>query len=178
MKAKMTLTLIILLVILIIGCKQNTQNQEVKEAKIDIINDEFPVAQTEIKEVVDGIFKSIQNKDAEKLYSFHMYSPKFTAFSPGILRQGSKENEESEKKFISTISSFDYNLNDLKINVFGEVAIVTYHGDFEYTIGEEIKQMHTQTTLIFIKIDNTWKITHEHSSPRNTDQKNNKDKLN
>ena len=167
MKAKMTLTLILLFGILIIGCKQSLQNQKAGDTSIDIINDEFPEAQAEIKVIVDGIFKSIQAKDAEKLKSFHLYGPKFTAFAPGMLRQTSKENEEKERETINSLLSLDYNLNDLKINVFGEVAIVTYHGDFEFTFEEGTKQMHTQTSLIFVKTDAGWKLTHEHSSPRN-----------
>ena len=166
MKAKITLALIILSGILLVGCNQNKQNQKNTDKGIDIINDEFPDAQAEIKVIVDSIFKSIQNKDAESLKSFHLYGPKFTAFAPGMLRQGSKENEEKERQTINSISSLEYNLNDLKINVFGEVAIVTYHGDFEFTFETGSKQMHTQTTLIFVKTEAGWKLTHEHSSPR------------
>jgi len=166
MKAKITLALIILSGILIVGCNQNQQNEINIDKKVDIINDEFPEVQAEIKAVVDSIFKCLQNKDAESLRSFHLYGPKFTAFAPGMLRQGPKENEEKERETINSISSFEYNLNDLKINVFGEVAIVTYHGDFELTFETGSKQMHTQTSLIFVMTDTGWKLTHEHSSPR------------
>jgi ketosteroid isomerase-like protein len=166
MKANITLALIILSGLLIAGCNQNQQNQKNTDKGIDIINDEFPEAQVEIKAVLDSLFRSLQNKDAESLKSFHLYGPKFTAFAPGMLRQGSKENQEKERETINSISSFEYNLNDLKINVFGEVAIVTYHGDFEITIETGSKQMYTQTSLIFVKTDTGWKLTHEHSSPR------------
>ena len=73
MKTNITLTLIILSGILIVGCNQNQQDQKYTDKGIDIINDEFPVAQAEIKATVDSIFKSIQNKDAESLKSFHLY---------------------------------------------------------------------------------------------------------
>ena len=168
MKVKMTLTLILLFGVLIVGCKQNQQNQKDGYMRIDIVNDEFPETQAELKLIVDSLFRSIQDKDAERLKSFHLYGPKFTAFASGMLRQTSKENEEKERETINSISSFDYDLNDLKINVFGDVAIVTYHGDFEFTFDEGSKQMHTQTTLVFVKTDAGWKLTHEHSSPRNT----------
>jgi len=161
MKAKLTLTLIFLVGILNFGCKQKLQ-----EPNIDIVNEEFAEEQTKIEEVVYGIFTSIQDKDPEKLKSYHLYGPKFTAFASGMPRQGSKENEESEKKTINSIISLDYNLKDLKIAVYGEVAIVTYHGDFEFTFEEGSQQMHTQTTLIFVETEAGWKIAHEHSSPR------------
>ena len=169
MKAKITFALIFLSGILIAGCDQNQKSPKKADMSIDIINDDFPDAQAEIKVIVDNIFKSIQNKDAERLKSYHLYGPKFTAFAPGMLRQGSKENEEKERETINSISSFEYNLNDLKINVFGEVGVVTYHGDFEFTFETGNKQMHTQTSLIFVRTGTGWKLTHEHSSPRIVD---------
>ncbi|MDZ7692774.1 MAG: nuclear transport factor 2 family protein [Balneolaceae bacterium] len=56
---------------------------------------------------------------------------------------------------------------DLKIDVFGDVAVVTFHADFRPTIGDEIVQIWESTTLVFVKVDGAWKITHEHHSPLN-----------
>ena len=169
MKISITLSLTILFCIVFYGCKFSIQEQEISDLKIDIINDEFPEAQKEIRLTVDSLFNSIQMKDADKLKSFHLYGPKFTAFVPGMLRQGPKENEEGERNTINSISSFDYILNDLKISVFGDFAIVTYHGDFELSFDEDLKEMHTQTTLVFVMTEAGWKLTHEHSSPLNND---------
>jgi ketosteroid isomerase-like protein len=165
MKTRIKLPMVILLGILILGCNQNTQNQESEEIKKDIINEEFPEAQTEIKEVLDGIFQSIKDKDPDKLHSYHAYGPKFSDFSGGMPRKGSEENAERERKLVSSITSYDYHLNDLKIAVCGEVAIVSYHGDFNMVFGEETKQVKTTSTLVFVKTKNSWKIIHEHSSP-------------
>ena len=128
-------------------------------------------AQVEIKEVLDGIFKSIQDKDADKLISYHVYGPKFTEFSNGEPRFGSEVNEQNERGFVGAISGFDYELGDLKIDVFGDVALVTFHADFRPKMGEDIMQIWAQITLVFVKTDNTWKITHEHSSPLNKEEK-------
>ncbi|MCH8169641.1 MAG: nuclear transport factor 2 family protein [Bacteroidetes bacterium] len=157
MKTKLTLALIMIFGILITGCKQNEQ-------KIDIVNNEFPEQKAELQKVIDGIFKSFQDKDADKLISYHIYGPKFTEFRNDAPRFGSKENEEYERGFVGAISAFDYNLGNLKIDVFGDVAIVTFVADFRPTIANKVHQIWANVTLVFVKVNDTWKITHEHFS--------------
>ena len=165
MNTKLITILIFMLVAMTIGCNSRVKNQETEEMKMDLINEKFPEAQAEIKEVLEGMFQSIKDKNSDQLYSYHAYGPKFSDFSGGMPRKGSEENAENEKRMVSSMSSFDYQLNDLKIAVYGEVAIVSYHGNFRMVIGEETKQMKTTTTLAFVKTENSWKIIHEHSSP-------------
>ena len=52
MQANITLALIILSGILIVRCNQNQLNQKNTDKGIDIINDEFPEAQAELREIV------------------------------------------------------------------------------------------------------------------------------
>lgn len=132
---------------------------------VELINNPFPKAQAEIKATLDELFKSIQDKDADKLISFHVYGPKFTEFKDSKERVGSAENEAYERGLVDAISAFDYSLDDLKIDVFGEVAVITFHADFRPTIGGNVGQIRGGVTLIFVKVDNKWKITHEHFSP-------------
>ena len=166
MKTKLTLILLIVFSILLPSCEEK-EDIKTKETEIDLINNEFPEAQADIKEVLDGIFKSIQEKDADKLISYHVYSPKFTEFRAGEPRFGSEENEQYERGLVDAVSAFDYELGDLRIDVFGDVALVTFNADFRPTIGGDVVQIWEGATLVFVKIDNTWKITHEHFSPLN-----------
>ncbi|MBA2500787.1 MAG: nuclear transport factor 2 family protein [Chitinophagaceae bacterium] len=41
----------------------------------------------------------------------------------------------------------------------------TFHADFRPNIGGHISQIRSGVTLIFVRVDNKWKITHEHFSP-------------
>ena len=116
---------------------------------------------------MDGIFRSIQDKDADKLISYHVYGPKFTEFRDAAPRFTSGENEEFERGFVGAISGFDYELVDLQINVFGEVAVVTFINDFRPTMDDNVVQLWGQTTLVFVKTQDGWKITHEHHSAFN-----------
>jgi ketosteroid isomerase-like protein len=158
---------LLLFMLLISSCEEAHTQVIADESNVDIINDQFPEAQDEIKAVLDGIFKSLQEKDADKLISYHIYGPKFTEFRDAARRFNSEENEEHERGLIGAISGFDYNLGDLAINVFGDVAVVTFHADFRPTIGGDVVQIWELTTLVFVKVNGDWKITHEHHSPLN-----------
>jgi ketosteroid isomerase-like protein len=172
MKTKMIFTLIMIFGIVITGCKQ--KEEKVEEVKIDLINDEFPEAKKEVKSVLDSLFVSIQNREIDELLSYHLYSDKFTEFRDGLPRTGSSENEEYERQLINNISAFDYKLGNLKIDVFDKIAIVTFNADFRPTIGEDIVQLWRQGTIVFVKSKGAWKITHEHFSPMNVEDKENK----
>lgn len=167
MKTKSIITLLLVMVIIFASCKDDEEITGVKNGNNDIITNIFPESQLEIQEVLDGIFTSIQNKDADKLISYHVYGPKFTEFRDSAPRFGSAGNEEYERRFVAAISSFEYDLNDLKIDVFGDVAIVTFHADFRPVIEGNTIQIHGGVTLIFVTTEKGWKITHEHFSPLN-----------
>ncbi|HDS06060.1 MAG TPA: DUF4440 domain-containing protein [Bacteroides sp.] len=167
MKTKLTFLAMIIFSAVFSGCGQKNDNMIVEEQKIDIINDQFPESQAEIKNVLDGIFKSIQDNDADRLISYHVYGPKFTEFRDSEHRFNSADNEHYERGLVGAISGFDYDLGDLKIDVFGDVAVVTFHADFRPVIGGEVHQIWGSTTLVFVKVDGAWKITHEHHSPLN-----------
>ncbi|WP_047544973.1 YybH family protein [Psychroserpens sp. Hel_I_66] len=168
MRTKVFFVLVIIFGIVITGCKQTEEKAEVEdieEVKIDLINDEFPEEKKEVKAVLDSLFMSIQQRETEELLSYHLYSDKFTEFRDGLPRTGASENEEYERQLLKNISSFDYNLEDLKINIFDKVAIVTFNADFRPTIGENVVQLWRQGTIVFVKNDGVWRITHEHFSP-------------
>lgn len=169
MKSKMIFVWIMILGIVITGCKQKEAEVEVAEVKIDFINDEFPKAKEEVKAVLDSLFVSIQKRDIDELLSYHLYSDKFTEFRDGLARTGSTENEEYERQLIENISAFDYELDRLKIDIFDRVAIVTFNADFRPTIGENVVQLWRQGTIVFVKHNGVWRITHEHFSPMNVE---------
>jgi ketosteroid isomerase-like protein len=169
MKNKTT-GLLLVISISLMGFQPIEQKSDADEQKVDIVNDEFPEAKKEIMQTLDGIFKSIQDGDADKLISYHAYGPKFTEFRDAAPRFNSAENEEFERGFVGAISAFDYELVDLQINVFGEVAVVTFLNDFRPTIGGDVVQIWGQVTLVFVKTQSEWKITHEHHSALNREE--------
>ncbi len=139
--------------------------QQCKPVDRDIVNEPFLEDQAAVTKILDDIYKSGQAKDLEKLASFHLYGPKFTEFKDGMPRGNAEQNEKGEKEIFSAISNLKYDLRDLKVNVFGDMAIATFHGHFEGDMGENHLTMQLQSTLVFAKTNNTWKIVHEHFSP-------------
>ena len=123
-------------------------------------------AEAEVAETLTAIFTAIDQKEINTLLAFHAYGPAFTDFKDGLPRMGSAGNEASERALVDMISSFDYDLNDLQIDILsGTVAKVTFHADFRPTIqGVEYRQL-AQGTLNFLKLKGEWKIIHEHLSP-------------
>ncbi|MEE9364009.1 MAG: nuclear transport factor 2 family protein [Cellulophaga sp.] len=149
-----------------VGCSSCSKDDDTPEKQSpDILNDTFLESQAEIKQTVIDLFTSVQKLDADALISYHIYTPEFTHFKNESLRGYSTENEKGEHDFMALISEFEYDLNDLKINVFGDVAISTFHADFRPTINGNVFQIIEQATVVWIKVDGAWKITHEHFPP-------------
>ena len=166
MKTKLAFALILIFGILITGCKQKEQNIEIEEAKIDILNDDFPEAKQEVKKTMDSIAKSAQDGDVVKLISFHAYGPKFTEFKDGEPRNDGEENEKYERNVFGSVSEIlKFDMNDMKIAVYGDVANVTLHTDFHLKFGEDLAVVNEQMTLLFVKAKAGWRIVHEHHSP-------------
>ena len=172
MKSKMTFVLIMIFGIVITGCKQKEEKVEVVEVKIDLINDEFPEAKKEVMETYDAIVQSIKEGDIERLISLHAYSPKFTEFKNGELRNGGEANETYERNIFSSVTEVvKFDSNDFKIAVYGDVANVTFHSDFHFKFGEDLVVVNDQITLLFVKTENGWKLVHEHHSPLKKEEK-------
>jgi len=134
--------------------------------KLDLINNEFPDEKAEVMKTFGAIAKSIKDGDIDKLISFHAYSPKFTEFKDGALRNGGKANEEYERKVFGSVTEVvKFDANDLKIAVYGDVANLTFHSDFQLKFGEDLVVVNNQITLLFVKTNNGWKLVHEHHSP-------------
>ena len=159
MKTRLTLALI-----MISGLLINASGQ--KKQKVDLINDEFPEAQQEVMETFGAIAQSIKDGDIDKLISFHAYGPKFTEFKDGAPRNGGEANEAYERNLFGSVTEVvKFDAKDLKIAVYGDVANLTFHSDFQLKFGEDLVVVNDQITLLFVKTPDGWKMVHEHHSP-------------
>jgi ketosteroid isomerase-like protein len=133
--------------------------------KLDLINNEFPEAKAEVMKTFGEIAKSIKDGDVDKLISFHAYSPKFTEFKNGEPRNGGKENEVHERKVFGSVTEVvKFDAKDLQIAVYGDVANLTFHSDFQLKFGQDLVVVNDQITLLFVKTIDGWKMVHEHHS--------------
>jgi ketosteroid isomerase-like protein len=167
MKTKFTFILMMILGLSFTSCdspKPNTEIVEVKE--VDLVNDAFPEAEQEVMETFGAIAQSIMDGDMDKLISYHAYGPKFTEFKNGEPRNGGEANETYERDVFGSISEVvAFNANDLQIAVYGDVANLTFHSDFQLKFGDDLVVVNDQITLLFVKTKDGWKMVHEHHSP-------------
>ena len=135
---------------------------------IDLINNEFPEAKQEVMETFGGIAQSIKDGDMDKLISYHAYGPKFTEFKDGAPRNGGAANETYERNLFGSVTEVvKFDAKDLQIAVYGNVANLTFHSDFQLKFGEDLVIVNNQITLLFVKTNDGWKLVHEHHSPLN-----------
>jgi ketosteroid isomerase-like protein len=135
-----------------------------------IIGVEFPEAQQQVMETFGQIAQSIVDQDMDKLISFHAYGPKFTEFKDGNLRNNGAENEAYERELFGVLvkNVVKFAAHDPKIAVYGNVANLTFHSDFELDFGDGIAvPIKNQITLLFVRTNKGWKMVHEHHSPLN-----------
>ena len=162
MKQSTSLSIIVTLIILFLAsCSEKKSDQK------DIINDLFPEAQSELREVINSIVTDAETANLEGLKASHLLSDKFTKFGPrSFERQDIESTNESELEHFGSISNFKLKVKDLKIDVFGDIGIATYypHVSFEKD-GKEITGSARQT-LVFLKTSEGWKIIHEHGTAR------------
>ena len=165
MKTKFTLVLILFCFVLT-NCKEKAQSVEVEEVKVDLLNDEFPESKEAIGKTMDSIVQSIKDGDIDRLISFHAYSAKFTEFKNGEPRNDGADNEEFERNVFGSVTEIvKFDMNDMKIAVYGDVANVTLHSDFHLKFDEDLAVVNDQISLLFLNTDKGWRIVHEHHSP-------------
>jgi ketosteroid isomerase-like protein len=156
MKTKLTFTLIMIIGLLLTNCK----------SKVDLVNDEFPEAKQEVINTFVEIANSIKEGDIDELIAFHAYSSKFTEFKNGEPRNGSEANETHERNVFGSVTEVvKFDAKDLKVAVYGDVANLTFHSDFQLKFGDDLVVVNDQITLLFVKTNDGWKMVHEHHSP-------------
>ncbi len=138
-----------------------------QESKRDLVNDNFTDAQAELKVVLKNIYDDAMTANIEGLTTSHLISPKFTKFGPrSFERQTAEQTNDSEASFFSSLSDLNVELKDIKIDVFGDVAVTTFYPHFTFMRdGSEVNGSSRQT-LIFLKTDEGWKIIHEHGTSK------------
>ncbi len=167
MKTNLKVACIVLFTIFLVSCDNN--DDQIKEPEFrDLITPEFLDEQQEILETFGEIKQSLIDGDMDKLIAFHAYSSKFTEFKNGEPRNGATANEAYEREVFGAVTEVvRFEADELKVSVYGDVAIVTFHSDFHLKFGEDLVIVNEQTSLLFVRTNIGWKIVHEHHSPLN-----------
>ena len=127
--------------------------------------------QEEVIKIVESFFEIGKSKKLEILKDIQINDSSFSSFSdvpPYDLKDFSTTVALEELRFIS-ISDYDYIINNVKVNIFGDTAIVALEliqkgmlVDNKAFTGEHIT-IPGRATFVLIKKP-TWKIVHLHLS--------------
>ena len=127
--------------------------------------------QEEIIKIVETFFEIGKSKKLEILKDIQINDSSFSSFSdvpPYDLKDFATSIALEELRFVS-ISDYDYKINNLKVSVFGEAAVVALEliqkgmlVDNKAFTGEHIT-ISGRATFVLIKKP-TWKIVHIHLS--------------
>jgi ketosteroid isomerase-like protein len=133
---------------------------------MDIISDEFPESQREIEKRIAEILDAVQAKEFARLASYHLDSPKFTKFNDiePLDRQDIEGCNHHEREELGAVDSFHGEVHDLKIDVFGPVAVVTGILEARVEIDGQRQTGKIRTSAVFADDGGDWKIVHEHLS--------------
>jgi len=122
----------------------------------------------ELRTVIKKIWADAVAGDLESLSAIHFDSPKFSKFGPRIAkRQDVKSTNETETEHVLSISDASFELDDIKVDIFGDVAVTTFYNNYSFTKNNIRTEGKGRVTLVFLKTEKGWKIVHEHSSPFN-----------
>ena len=146
----------------LVGCTSDNQPER------DVVNDPFSEAQAEISEVIQSIRNDVKSANIDGLQAIHLESDKFTKFGPRSFdRQDVTSTNQSEAAFFSSVSITEYEVTDLKIDVFGDIGIATYYPQATFVNNGEEGKASGRQTLVLLKTQDGWKIVHEHGTPKN-----------
>lgn len=133
----------------------------------DILTDPFPEAQAAITARIGEILEACRDKDFDRLAAYHLAGPKFSKFDDlePLERQDDATAMRSEVEAFSAIDDLEAHTDDLKIDVFGPVALATCTFRASFRVGGERQCARTRTTVVFVDAsDGNWLIAHEHHS--------------
>jgi ketosteroid isomerase-like protein len=122
-------------------------------------------AESQVRRRLEEIWQTAAARDFERLESFHLYGPTFTEFKDGRPRGDAATCAAGERATFSRLEEPLVDMNDLAVNILGDVAIATFNGHFTGRIADNAVALDQQCTMVFARFGDDWKIVHEHMSP-------------
>jgi ketosteroid isomerase-like protein len=138
-----------------------------REELMDIISDPFESAQLAVQARIEQVLDAATAKDFDRLASYHLVGPKFTKFDDvePLDRQDAESGMRLEMEQFTGMEDFHGRFDDLKIDVFGPVAIATGIFVWDCRAEGEVLSGRSRSTLVFAESNKQWVIAHEHHSP-------------
>lgn len=132
----------------------------------DIIADPFPAEQGEVEKTLHDLLEAAREKDVDRLLAFIADSPKVTKFddSEPLDRQDVIAWKKAERQAFSSFKLFTPAISDLRVDVFGAVAVATFVLKYDIETDKDKLSAKARSTFVFAKDAARWKIVHAHFS--------------
>ncbi|MFF0988540.1 nuclear transport factor 2 family protein [Kocuria nitroreducens] len=134
----------------------------------DIIADTFESSQAAVDSRIHEILDAAITRDLDRLASYHLEGPKFSKFDDvePLDRQDAETSARLEAEQFAAVQDLHAGFDDLKIDVFGPVAIATGIFVWDGTVDGSPSSGRTRSTVVFVDDGSQWLIAHEHHPRR------------
>jgi len=129
-------------------------------------------AKREVTALIDSFFEAGKEKELTTLMDFHASDKLFTKFdeNPPYTRQNSEEAFVHEQAAFANISDYEYQVEDLRIDLLGDAAIATFYLTFkgvfvnDYSFEGMTVGSRSRVTVVAARFRDGWRMVHEHFS--------------
>jgi ketosteroid isomerase-like protein len=132
-----------------------------------ILADPFDEAKAEVESTLKQIMSAARRRAVDELESYHAFGPKFTKFDDfePLGRQDAETTRRLERETLIGVKEFTPDVVDLKVDVFGPVAVATFVMAYDVVTEDEQMSLRARSTMVFAHDKARWLIVHEHFSP-------------
>jgi len=132
----------------------------------DLVKGRDFLAEAAVRNLMLGLDDLVNAGDFDGLTEGHLQSPKFSKLVANHGREDFDAMMAHELSILTTVSDFSIDFHDLKIDVFGPVAIASSPALYSWTEASgERNERELLATMIWVLTPDGWKIAHEHNSP-------------
>lgn len=122
--------------------------------------------------MIRAFFDAGKDKNLAALADFHSSRDSFTKFdeNPPYSRQNSDEAFVYEQAAFANISDYQYSIDDLRIDLFGDAAVATFYLSYggmfvnDYSFEGSPVKGSARVSMVLTRTARGWRITHEHLS--------------
>jgi len=126
----------------------------------------------DVEGAVRAFFEAGKNKDLPALADLHGPRETFTKFdeNPPYTRQDSDDAFMHEQAAFANISDYHYDIEDLRVDLFGDVAVATFYLSYDgmvvndYSFEGSTVSGKARVTMVLSRTNQGWRISHEHFS--------------
>ncbi len=132
-----------------------------------ILLEPYAQEQLEVERRIEDIMSAARRQAVDELESYDAFGRKFTKFDDfePLERQDADTTRRLEREAILGVEEFDPRVLDLKIDVFGPVAVTTFVMEYTVIAEGERHEVRARGTLVLANDGSGWLIVHEHFSP-------------